>query len=104
VTIMTGKPRPDYNDLKIEFGAYALVYEANDPTNTNKTRPTGAIALTPTGNAHGGYFFMSLTTGRRLFRQQWDELPMPDGVIAAVQAMAEAQQQPFFENGTPFFE
>jgi hypothetical protein len=104
LTIMTGKPRPDYNDLKIEFGAYALVYEANDPMNTNKTRSTEAIALTPTGNAQGGYFFMPLTTGRRLSRQQWDELPMPDGVIAAVEAMAEAQEQPVFENGTLVFE
>jgi hypothetical protein len=104
LTIMTGKPRPDYNDLKIGFGAYALVYEANDPTNTNKTRSTGAITLTPTGNAQGGYFVMSLTTGRRLSRHQWDELPRPDGVIAAVEAMAEAQEQPVFENGTPVFE
>jgi hypothetical protein len=47
---------------------------------------------------------MSLTTGRRLSRQQWDELPMPDGVIAAVEAMAEAQKQPVFENNTPAFE
>jgi hypothetical protein len=43
ITIMTGRPRPDYNnDLKIEFGAYAMVFESNDPTNTNKTRATGA--------------------------------------------------------------
>jgi hypothetical protein len=42
LTIMTGRPRPDYNNLKVKFGAYALVYEANDPTNTNKTRATGA--------------------------------------------------------------
>jgi hypothetical protein len=28
LTIMTGgRPRPDYNDLKIEFGAYATVDE-----------------------------------------------------------------------------
>jgi hypothetical protein len=85
VTIMTRRPTPVFHDLKIEFGAYALVYEPNDPTNTNKTRSTGAIALTPTGNAQGVYFFMSLTTGKRLSRQQWDELPMPNGVIAAVE-------------------
>jgi hypothetical protein len=78
--------------------------EAYDPTNTNKTRAIGAIALTPTGNAQGGYFFMSLTTGRRLSRQQWDELPMPDGVIATAEAMAEAQGQPAFEKDTPCFE
>jgi hypothetical protein len=101
---MTGRPSSDYNDLKIEFGAYALVYEANDLTNTNKAKSTGAITLTQTGNAQGGYFFMSLTTGKRLSRQQWDELPMPDGVIATVEAMAEVQRQPIFDNGTPSFE
>jgi len=64
LTIMTGKPSPDYNDVKIEFGSYAQVFESNDPTNTVKARTTGAIALTPTGNAQGGYNFLSLTTGR----------------------------------------
>jgi hypothetical protein len=104
LTIMTGQPRPDFNDFKIEFGAYALVFEDNDPTNTMKTRATGAIALTPTGNAQGGHYFMSLTTGKRLSRQQWDEISMPDGVIAAVEAMAEAQEQPLLNNGGPVFE
>jgi hypothetical protein len=66
LTIMTGKPLLDYNDMKIEFGAYAQVYEANNPTNTMKARTTGAIALAPTGNAQGGYYFMSLVTGKKL--------------------------------------
>jgi hypothetical protein len=104
LTIMTGRPNPDYNDLKIEFGAYAQIFESNDPTNTVRNRTTGAIALTPTGNAQGGYYFMSLTTGRKLSRQQWDELPMPDGVIATVEAMAAEQNQAILENGGPFFE
>jgi hypothetical protein len=90
--------------MKIEFGAYAQVFEDNDPTNTVRTRTTGAIALTPTGNAQGGYYFLSLTTGRRLSRQQWDKLPMPDGVIAAVEAMAEADHQPLLGHGAPIFE
>jgi hypothetical protein len=58
LTIMTGKPTPDYNDMKIEFGAYAQVFEENNPTKTPITRTTGAIALTPAGNAQGGQFFM----------------------------------------------
>lgn len=56
LTIMTGMPNPDYNDLRIEFRAYAQVFESNDPMNTVRNRTTGAIALTPTGNAQGGYF------------------------------------------------
>jgi hypothetical protein len=104
LTIMTGQPSPDYHDLKIEFGTYAQVYEPNDPTNTNRTRTTGAIALSPVGNAQAGYYFMSLVTGKRLSRQQWDEIPMPDGVIAAVEAMAEAGNQPIMKHGDPVFE
>jgi hypothetical protein len=107
LTIMTGTPRPDYHNFKIELGAYAHVFEDNNPTNTNQTRSTGAIALTPTGNAQGGYYFMSLTTGKRLSRQQWMELlPIPDGVIATVEAMvaAEAKDQPLMGNGGPAFE
>jgi hypothetical protein len=84
LTIMTGQLRPDINDSKIEFGAYALVLEDNNPTITMRTRATGAIALTPTGNAQGGHCFMPLTTRKRLSRQQWNEIPMPDGVIATV--------------------
>jgi hypothetical protein len=104
LTIMTGKPTPDYNDMKIKFGVYAQVFEENNPTNTPITRTTGAIALTPTGNAQGGQYFMSLTTGRKLSRQQWDELPMSDGVIAVVERMAQAENQPLLGPGAPIFE
>jgi hypothetical protein len=81
--------------MKIEFGAYAQVFEVNDPSNTNKARTTGAIALNPTGNVQGDHYFMSLTTGKRLSRAQWTELPMPDAVIAAVEQRAEAEKTTF---------
>jgi hypothetical protein len=42
---------------------------------------TGAIALRPTGNRQGGYYFMSLMTRRKLTRNHWTELPMPQDVI-----------------------
>jgi hypothetical protein len=104
LTIMTGRPTPNYNDMKIEFGSYAQVFESNEPTNTVKARTTGAIALTPTGNTQGGYNFLSLATGRKLSRQQWDMLPMPDRVIAAVELMAAAENQPLVGQGAPLFE
>jgi hypothetical protein len=53
-TIMTGRPNPNYNDMKIELGVYAQVYDDSGPANTVRARTTGAIALTPTGNAQGG--------------------------------------------------
>lgn len=64
LNIMTGRPSPDYQHMKIDFGEYVQVFEDNDPTNTAKARSTGAIALNPTGSATGDYHFMSLTTGR----------------------------------------
>ena len=45
------------------------------------TRTTGAIALRPTGNAQGGYYLYSLSTGRVLSRNHWTPLPMLKEVI-----------------------
>jgi hypothetical protein len=104
LNIMTGKANPDYTRMKLDFGAYAQVFEDNDPTNTAKSRRTGAIALNPTGNEQGDYHFMSLTTGRRLARRQWTMIPMPDTVIAAVESRAEAEGQPLIVGGCPIFE
>jgi len=101
--IMTGKPNLDYNSCKVEFGSYVLVFEDNDPTNTTKSHSTGAIALNPTGNTEGDYHFMSLTTGCRLARHQWTAVPMPDAVIAAVEARAEAEKQPIIEGDVSTF-
>ncbi|KAI2495309.1 hypothetical protein MHU86_19208 [Fragilaria crotonensis] len=51
-------------------------------------RTTGAIALRPTGNAQGGHYFYSLTTGKRLHRTQWTELPIPADVIDRVHRLS----------------
>jgi hypothetical protein len=77
----------DYNKhCKLEFGSYVQVHEDHD--NTMQTRTTGAIALRPTGNVQGGYYFFSLTTGRRLNRNNWTDLPMPQDVIDRVHTFA----------------
>jgi hypothetical protein len=52
------------------------------------TRTTGAITLRPTGNEQGEYYFLSLTTGRRLNRNHWTALPMPADVIDRVYTLA----------------
>jgi hypothetical protein len=71
---------------KLEFGTYVQTHEEHD--NSMATRTTGAIALRPTGNEQGGYYFMSLTTGRVLNRNHWTALPMPGEVIDRVHALA----------------
>ncbi len=77
----------DHNKhCKIEFGAYAQTHDEYD--NSMATRTTGAIALRPTGNDQGAYYFMSLTTGRRLNRHNWTPLFMPQDVIDRVHSLA----------------
>jgi hypothetical protein len=56
------------------------------------------------GKCTRGALFMPTTTERRLSQQQWDDIPMSDGIIAAVEAMAEEQEQPLLNNGGPVFE
>lgn len=67
---------------QLEYGEYVQVHEEHD--NTMASQTTGAIALRPTGNAQGGYFFMSLATGRNW----WTLLPMPNEVINRVHVLA----------------
>jgi hypothetical protein len=77
----------DYNKhCQLEFGTYAQIHEEHD--NSMESRTTGAIALRPTGNAQGGYYFISLTSGRRLSRSRWTTLPMPQEVIDRVHVLA----------------
>ena len=75
-TIITGR-HVDYNKhCKYEFGQYVQVHDQHD--NTMLPRTTGALALRPTGNGQGNFYFFSLTTGRVLNRVHATPLPMPD--------------------------
>jgi hypothetical protein len=96
--IITGKPTPDFQQMRIEFGSYAQVFEENSPTNTPKARSLGAIALTPTGNAQGDYWFLSLATGARISRHKWVELPITDTAIACVEALPVHEGQPLIQD------
>jgi hypothetical protein len=71
---------------QIEFGSYVQTHEEHN--NSMASRTTGAIALRPTGNEQGGYYFFSLSTGRRINRNRWTPLPMPNDVIVRVRNMA----------------
>jgi hypothetical protein len=85
--ILTG-PTGDYAlHCQLEFGEYAQVHESHD--NSMLTHTTGAIALRPTGNIQGGYYFMSLTTAKRLTRYAWTPLPIPGEVIERVHVLSQ---------------
>jgi hypothetical protein len=46
-SLVTGLANPDFWHMRLEFGAYAQVFEDNDPSNTIRARSLGAIALNP---------------------------------------------------------
>ena len=48
------------------------------------TRTVGAIATRPTGNVQGGYYFISLSTGRRITSREFTKLTMPSEVVDQV--------------------
>ena len=85
-TLMTGKHIDFNKHCSLEFGEYVQAHEEHD--NSMATRATGAIALRPSGNDQGGYYFYSLSTGHRLHRSAWTPLNMPNEVIARVHTLA----------------
>ena len=88
--IITGV-RLDFNrHCKFEFGQYVQTHEETD--NTMTTRTVGALALRPTGNVQGTWFFLSLSTGRIIKRNTATPLPMPEHVIDRVHRMARQQK------------
>jgi hypothetical protein len=87
-TLLTGV-KLDFNiHCLIEIGSYAQVHEEPDITNNLEERTTGGIALGSMDNLQGGYYFLSLKTGKTLRRRNFTKLPMPADVIERVEALA----------------
>jgi hypothetical protein len=87
-TIMTGIKVKFATHCRVPFGAYGEVHNENDPSNTTLPRTSKAIALNPTGNLQGSYYFMSLATGKRISRRRWTELPVTEEIIERVHDIA----------------
>ena len=76
----------------LEFGSYVQTHEEH----SNRMEPwtMGAICLGSTGNAQGGHWFFSLTSGSHFVRHRWTALPMPQEVILRVSQIGRAQGMP----------
>jgi hypothetical protein len=96
--IVTGRARPDYNQLDIEFGSYVQIFDAT--TNTVGARTLGAIALDRTGYADGSYYFLSLKTGRLLSKTPslCTVLPITDIAIRRLEQLAKNEDQPLIQS------
>ena len=86
-TIITGLPPTNLAHLYLYFGDYVHLTVDTLPYNSMKPRTTPCIALRPTLNSQGSYYFMDLRTGRRHGRT-WQHLPITDDVITAVDKLA----------------
>jgi len=86
--LVTGLPTPSMRELSIEFGAYVQVHDNLDNTRTTMARTTGAISLMPANRA-GAWFFMSLSTGKRITRSRWTPCTITNDVILRIQDLVE---------------
>ncbi len=92
-TIMSGETLDYKKHLSLQIGQYCQVHEEDTPRNSQRPRTKGAISLGPSGNIQGGYKFMALDTGKKITRRSWDVIPMPDTVIARVNALGSDQPE-----------
>ena len=100
--IILGRGKKDGNHLTGTFGRYYEVYCGTD--NTNKERRVSAICLRPSNN-QGGYYFMSLNSGRKIHGFKFTELAMPQQVIDRVHELAQNEgAEELDEDGCPIFE
>ena len=89
--IILGSPNPYYNKLRIAFGDYAQVHIGT----TNNTKQITVVEITlRSENKQGGYYFMSVYTGRQLHAYVWTELPINEQVIHRVYNLATKGKQP----------
>jgi hypothetical protein len=84
--ILTGKQLDYIKHVRAEFGAYIQTHEEH--SNNMNARTLSAICLGPSGNEQGGHWFLSLSTGKRIHRHKWNDLPSPDDAINHVNTLA----------------
>ena len=90
--LLTGRELEYPLHVRLEFGEYVQTHEKHGNRMTDRT--LGAICLGPNGNAQGGHYFMCLSTGARITRDRWTDLPMPREVIHRVSDMGRQQGMP----------
>ena len=72
---------------KAPFGSYYEVHVDPDVTNAMEPRTNWSICLGPTGNMQGSYKFLSLTTGKKIVRRNFTEMPVTESIIKRLNEM-----------------
>ena len=89
-TIVTGQKLDYKRHCRYQFGEYVQTHEQHN--NSMNPRMVGALALRPTGNAQGSFYFMSISTGRVANRLRAMPLPMLDEVVDRIHRLARQQK------------
>jgi hypothetical protein len=89
--IMSGETLDYKKHLSLHVGKYYQVHEEDIPQNSQLSHTKGAISLGPSGNLQGGFKFMALNTEKKIVRRSWDVIPIPDLMIARVDALGRDQ-------------
>ena len=89
--ILTGLHIDHNKHCTLEFSSYVQIHEEHDNSMTSRT--SGAIALRPTGNTQGTHYFLNINSGRRVARNHWMVLTMPNDIIQAVHRLAAANKK-----------
>ena len=100
-SIVKGSSKPNFNYEHLSYGTYVMAYVGTK--NNMKARSVPAIALAPS-NEWGGFYFMSLLTGKRIHAYKWNALPINNEVINQVHHLASSENQPELINGSVSFE
>jgi hypothetical protein len=90
-TIMSGETLDYKKHLSLQFGQYCKVHDEYNHRNSQLALTKGAIYLGPSGNLQGGFKCMAFNTRKKIVRQNWDAIPIPDLVISRVNALGSGQ-------------
>ena len=90
--LLTGRELSFDRHAVLEFGSYAQTHEEH--SNGMEPWTMGTICLAPTGNAQGGHWFLSLTSGSHIICHRWTPLPMPQEVVHRITQIGHAQAMP----------
>jgi hypothetical protein len=90
-TIIAGETLDFKKHMSLQIGHYCQVHKEEIPGNSQITLTKGAISLGPSGNIQGGFKFMALNSSKKIVRHSWNVIPMPDIVIARVNALCSDQ-------------
>ena len=90
--LLTGRELSFDKHAVLEFGSYIQTPEEH--SNGMEPQAMGVICLGHMGNAQGGHWFFSLTSGCCIVRHHWTALPMSQEVILHVSQIGCAQGMP----------